>query len=163
MIKDKRGFLLGEETLKMVIAVICIVFLVYLLVAVYLNVTGQQKLKEAQAIVNGEHGIIAEINRLNLGGNYSADGLVVPNPADWYVFSFVGDDKKPNSCIQQNCICICENAFPDLFDWQIKRCDEKGVCSNVGNLQKFEKMKIEKAGIIISINKVNEQIIIEKK
>jgi len=161
--RDKRGFLLGEETLKIVIAVICIVFLIYLLVAVYFNITGQQKIKEAQAILNGEHGIATEINRLNAGGNYSAQGLVVPNPSDWFLFSFIEENAKPNSCIQQNCICVCEEAIPDLFDWQIKRCDEKGVCFNVENLQKFEKIKIEKAGITISIQKLNGKIVITKR
>ena len=161
--RNQRGFLLGEETLKIVIAVICIVFLIYLLVAVYFNTTGQEKLKQAESILKGDNGIVIEMNRVNSGGEYDPQGFHVPNPPGWFIFSFIGEDKKPNSCIGKNCICICEEAFPDLFDWQLKRCDEKGTCANIENLAKFAKIKIEKNGINILIQKVNEQIEIKRK
>lgn len=157
---DKRGFLLGEETLKIVIAVICVVFLIYLLVAVYFNVTGQEKLKQAESSMTTL--IKTEIIRLNTEGNYSGQGRLVPNPSGWFIFSFVGEEKKPNSCAGQNCICICEEAFPDLFDWQLKRCDEKGTCYNAENLKKSEKIKIEKNGVDVLIQKINGQIEIKK-
>lgn len=158
--KNKRGFLLGEETLKVLIAVICIAFLVYLLVAVYLSVTGAEKVKQASESLKDK--IAPEINRINGGETFSEQGIHVPNPSDWYIFSFIGEDKKPNLCLEQNCICLCENAFPDWFDWQIKKCDEKGSCAIVSNLEKFEKIKIEKAGVQISIQKINEQMQIGK-
>lgn len=158
--KNRKGFLLGEETLKIVIAVICIVFLIYLLVAVYFNVTGEQKVKEADASMKSL--LVPEIERINDGGAYNSQGILIPNPSDWSIFSFVGEEKKPNSCMGENCICICENAFPDLFDWQIKRCDKKGVCNSIVNLAKFEKIKIGKTGVQISIQKINEQIQVQK-
>lgn len=161
MTMNKRGFLLGEETLKIVIAVICIIFLIYILVALYFSITGEQNLKFAEN--NMKNLISPEINRIDSGGNYSEQGILIPNPADWTIFSFIGNDQKPNSCVQQNCICICETAFPDLFDWQIKRCDEKGSCSVISNLKKFDKIKIEKAGTAILIQKINGQIEIKKK
>jgi hypothetical protein len=159
--KNKKGFLLGEETLKVVIAVICIAFLVYLLVAVYFSVTGNQKMKEAGASINNL--ISTEIERINNGGTSNTEGILIPNPSDWYIFSFVGDDKKPNSCIEQNCLCICEESFPDMFDWQLKRCDDKGICINVANLEKFERIKIDKAGVQLSIQKVNDKLEIKQK
>jgi hypothetical protein len=157
---NKKGFLLGEETLKIVIAVICIAFLIYLLVAVYFSMTGEENKRLSEAVLTDK--IIPEINRIDGGGEYSVTGVHVPNPSDWTIFSFVGEDKKPNSCVEKDCICICENAFPDWFDWQIKRCDDKGVCKIISNLAKFEKIKIEKSGVQISIQKVNDEIQIGK-
>jgi len=160
MKKNKRGFLLGEETLKMVVAVICIGFLVYLLVAVYFNVTGEQKLKEATLSLNDK--VLPEIIKLNENSEFSSAELHVPNPAGWIILSFVSAEEKPNSCAGQNCICICEEVFPDLFDWQINRCDKKGICGNVVNLAKFGRIKIEKTGIQIMIQKINGEIQITK-
>ncbi len=158
---NKRGFLLGEETLKVVIAVICIAFLVYLLVAVYFSLTGEQKIKEAESTINNL--VAPEIERVNRDGEPNSQGILLPNPAEWFIFSYIGDEPKPNSCIEQNCLCICERVVLDFFNWQIKKCDDKGICINVNNLAKFEMIKIEKAGVQISIEKINEQIQIQKK
>ena len=159
--KNKKGFLLGEETLKVVIAVICIAFLVYLLVAIYFSLTGEQKLKEAESTINNL--VAPEIGRVNSEGEPNLQGILLPNPAEWFIFSYIGEEPKPNSCIEQNCLCICERVALDFFNWQIKKCDDKGVCINVDNLAKFEMIKIEKAGVQISIEKINEQIQIGKK
>lgn len=156
---NKRGFLLGEETLKMVVAVICIGILIYLLVAVYFNVTGEQKMKEADASMNEK--IIPELEKLNTG-EITASEVHVPNPAGWIILNFVSAEEKPNSCIGLDCICICEEVFPDLFNWQINRCDKKGICVNVDGIDKFEKIKIGKAGTNLLIQKVNGRLQISK-
>ncbi len=160
MNKDKKGFLLSSETLKIIVAVICIVFLVYLLVALYYSFTGEEKIKQAESSLKDI--VMKEINRIADGGEYNEQGIHVPNPSDWFIFSFVGDKKKPNLCTGQNCICICEEVFPDWFDWQIKRCDEKGSCNVLPTLKEFEKIKIEKNGIDISIKNVDGSIEIKK-
>ena len=51
--KNKRGFLLAEETLKIIIAVICIVFLVYILVAVYNSHSADKKIEQAKEVLLG--------------------------------------------------------------------------------------------------------------
>jgi len=161
---NKKGFqLLSEETLKIVIAVICIVFLVYILVSLYFSVTGAQETKYAQANINGDNGVAKEISRINVGGTPNEQGFLIPNPNGWHVFSFVGQDKKPNLCTNANCICICRNILIDIFDRQIKECDSKGACAVVSNLEKFNKIKIENSGVFLSIRKVNNLIEITKK
>jgi hypothetical protein len=158
--KNKKGFLLGEETVKIVIAVICIAFLVTLLVLVYLSATGTQKTREATLSI--ENVIQPEIEKLNEGGEANTNGNLIQNPAGWYIFSFVDGDKKPNSCIQENCICICQNILINVFDRQIKSCDEKGICYPVSNLKKFDKIGINNEGTGIFIRKINEFIYISK-
>jgi hypothetical protein len=158
--KSKRGFLLGEETLKIIIAVVCIIFLVILVTSLYFSFTGSQEAKYAEA---SKDLISKEITRINNGGEYNSAGLLVPNPAGWYVMSFFGNDKKPNLCAGQNCFCLCRNILINVFDRQIKECDSKGTCSVVSTLKSFEKIKIENAGTFITIQKINNEIQIAKK
>ncbi|VVB82100.1 Uncharacterised protein [uncultured archaeon] len=161
MAKNKRGFLLGEETVKIVIAVICIGFLVYLLVSIYFSVSDQPKIKEANAIMTSDHGIAKEITRINGGGTPTEQGFLVPNPTGWYLFGFT-EDKKPNLCSGTNCICICSNVLLDVFNAQINECDNKGSCVVVSNLKSFDKIKIGTGGVFISIRNLNNQIVVAK-
>jgi hypothetical protein len=164
--KSKRGNLLTEEVLKIIIAVICIGFLIFLLVSLYFSVTGEQKKKEAEAIMTSDNGLAKEIVRVNQGGMANEQGFLIPNPSGWYIFSFVGEDLKPNLCIGENCVCICENVVINIFNWQkrqINKCDDKGSCTIVSNLKKFDKIKIESKGTYLSISKINNEIEITKK
>jgi hypothetical protein len=158
--KSKNGFLLGEETLKIIIAVICIIFLVILVISLYFSLTGSQDAKYAEG---SKEKIVQEITRVNNGGIPTANGTLIPNPAGWYIMSFLGNDKKPNLCTGQNCICLCRNILINIFDRQIKECDSKGTCFVVPTLKGFDKIKIENSGTFISIQKINNQIEIAKK
>jgi len=158
--KNKRGFLLGEETLKIIIAVICIIFLVILVTSIYFSLTDSQNAKYVQGTKDL---IFQEVTRVNNGGIPSTNGTFLPNPAGWCIFSFTGTDKKPNLCTGQNCICLCNNILINIFDRQIKECDSKGVCFVVPTLKGFDKIKIENSGTFISIQKINNQIQISKK
>ncbi|MCK9595593.1 hypothetical protein M0R19_00180 [Candidatus Pacearchaeota archaeon] len=157
---NKKGFLLGEETLKIIIAVIAIGFLVYLLAALYFSLNSEQKAKEAQASLNDI--LMKEIIRLGSNGTYNEQGILIPNPSGWYILGFTSE-KKPNSCTGTNCVCICENALINIFDAQIKNCDKKGSCVVVPSLKEFAKIKIEKDGTPILIQKLNDFLMITKK
>ena len=48
---DKKGFLLGEETLKIIVAVVCLGFLVYFLSALYFsNANSKEKIQAEETI-----------------------------------------------------------------------------------------------------------------
>ena len=160
---DKKATLLPEETLKVIIAAICIVALIFLLVSLYFAATGGQNKKLAEASLRK---LSNETTRVNDGGAFDSQGILIPNPTGWYVFSFVGSDLKPNLCIEENCVCICEDTKWYNFDWQkklAKNCDDKGSCTVVSNLKKFDKIKIEGGGTVIYIKKVNGEIEITRK
>ncbi len=157
--KNEKGNLLPEETLKIIIAVIGIIFLVFLLTSVYFALTGAQDSKKAEA---SKDIIVNEIQRLNSGGNYSSDGIFIPNPSGWNLISYTSQ-KKPNSCAGQNCFCICKNILIDIFDRQLTECDKNGVCAEVPSMNDFGKIKIENDGTWILIQKINDEIQITKK
>lgn len=164
---NKKGFLLGEETVKIVVAVICIIFLIFLLVSVYYAVTGGQKSKEAAASLNGANGLAKYVESINAGAVPRADGFPVPNPVGWYIFSFVGENKKPNLCTGKNCLCICKkvlvNPFNIFDNRQIQLCDDNGACAVVENLMEFNKIGIDRKITWLLIEKINGQIEIRKK
>jgi len=151
---NHRGFLLGENVLKIVVAVICICFLIYFLVSLYFGKINGENRKQAEATL----GRISEIIK---NTQTSVEEYAPPNPKGWYLFSFV-EGKKPNSCTEKSCLCICDDVI-DFFDRQIKECDKDGVCLIVPNLKKFEAIQIKGGELtILSIKKQDGIVEIQK-
>jgi len=143
--KSKRGFLLASETLKIVIAVICIGFLVYFLVSLYLTSKSSKDLEFAKESLSY---LVDEIK----GGKIEIE---IYNPKNWVIGIWphevdVGgvfgiwttrEERIPKSCSNigwENCICICKSDNPD-------ECDNNGVC-----LENTFEIDIENKSIQIS-------------
>jgi len=159
--KNKNGFLLAEETLKIVIAVICIMFLVYFLTSLYFNKINEEKLKHAKNVLTeANENLEDSIDDVRNSGQ-SKDFPII-NPKSWYLFSFTGKN-KPDSCARKNCLCICDNVV-DILGRQIKECSKEGVCLIVEDLKEFEEIEINPdESLRILIKKVNGKIEILKK
>lgn len=154
--KSKRGFLLAEETLKIVIAVICIGFLVYLLTSLYLKNKDSKDLELAKASL--EH-LVNEINLQHTEVEiYNPKGWVIgvwphdTNSRIWYTAWLMSETKKglPKYCENLNwnsCICICKKNDKN-------KCDELGYClqNNLGLDIKDKSIEIDKLPIILEIN-----------
>ncbi len=154
-LKQKRGDvdILTPEVMKLIIAAICIIGLIALLVGIiYLFISGGNKLNYAKAVMKGENGLTKTIEKINSeGGNASKQ---IPNPSGWGIFSFTATDKKPNSCVGSNCLCICPGLSIGIFkvdERQANKCDSEGICIIVANLKKFDTLIIPKGGTSIFI------------
>ena len=123
---NKRGFFLAEETLKVLVAVICILFLAFFLVSLYNNRKSEQGIKEAEENLERIEDIISILSE---GQTEVQD---IPNPKGWYLYTFV-EEKKPNSCFGDNCLCICKSSI-EIITPQTKKCDEAGRCLIISNL-----------------------------
>jgi len=145
--KNKKGFLLAEETLKIILAVISIGFLVYFLTALYFANQKNEDLEQAEASLERIEKIINSV------GEKSESQDIFPQ--GWYLFSFT-EKGKPNSCAGKNCICICDNVL-DFSNRQITECNKNGACLVVPELNKFDEIEI------IKTNKRLTQISIEKQ
>ncbi len=122
---DKRGFLLAEETLKIILAVIAIGFLAYLLFSIY------SARKEARDLELAKESLEYLVQEINLG----ATEVDIYNPANswWYLVSWPISGEKPLYCENigwEKCLCICkfsvaQETTPSKFS---SLCDDVGVC-----------------------------------
>jgi len=152
---NKNAFLLAEETLKIIVAVICIGFLAFFVASLYFNSVNDQNRVKATASLERIKTVIE---------NTQSTQEVVSDiiPSGWNIISFVGE-KKPNSCGGVNCLCICDDVLITLFDRQLKECDSGGVCEIVRNLIGFEEIKIKKPSSSIEIIKSGGAIRIRER
>lgn len=153
-LKNKRGFLLAEETLKIIIALVCISFLIYFLASLYFAGKEKEQLEFAEA----------SLNHLIEGINSNVESVEIYNPKDWVLTSWPKDTVKswlvyddvikkdiPNSCSNvgwNDCLCLCD----DAFHFEGKDCDNLGLCVQSDYRIVGEKIKIENPPVTLEIN-----------
>ena len=130
MKKNKRGLLLAEETLKIVIAVIAIGFLAYFLFSLYFSFRNSEKLDQAKETLPF---LMGEIE----AGKTSVD---IYNPTGWAFLSWSEENEIPKSCSNlgwKSCICICDIPSVQTSENYRENCENpsKGIC--VENLKGF--------------------------
>lgn len=100
MIKRKKAFLLGEATVKIIIAVLCIVVLIFLIVKLY----------ELYGSSNKENLANAELENILAYGNRAIQEkkemkYLATTVADWWLISSEFGD----FCSGKFCLCLCED------------------------------------------------------
>lgn len=132
LIRNKKAFLLGEETLKIIIAVIAIGLLVFLLFKIYYGGKESEQLDQAQASL--DH-FVSELDS-------GAEIIEIYNPQStgsvdrdfWWFTIFGSEEPLPKACSSygwDRCVCICEGRyFGESSQSLANLCDEKGVCEN---------------------------------
>ena len=161
MKKNKEGFLLAEETLKIVIALIALTFLIYFLMSLYFAKTSEDALERAKnVLIDSDESVKNVIDNLD---DKESREISLPSISDfgkaddWVLFSFISDS-KPNSCARQNCLCICDDALRSKK--QLERCNEKGICLPVPTLRSQVEIELEDALNFIMIEKSGGDIYI---
>lgn len=152
---NSRGMLLVEETLKIIISVIAIGFLIYFLVSIYFSKIQGDEIIQAQA----------DINKLNIAIRAGTASEILNNPVGWNVFSFVGA-QIPDACAKEKCLCICKKNLFDvnifgLYDnTQFKECNEDGACVAVKGLENLKNPIEIKQVTTILISKEDGKVVI---
>jgi hypothetical protein len=137
----KRGFLLAEETLKIILAVIAISFLAYFLISLYLSNQDSKNLEFAKASL--AH-IVEEIN----SGKTEVE---IYNPKGWHISSW--EEGTPLSCSNiglDSCLCICDGK-------NAEDCDDKGTCLE-SEFSIEGDIKIKDPPITLMIDQVNKML-----
>jgi hypothetical protein len=159
--KNKRGLLLAEETLKIILALIGITFLVFLLYTLYMSGDESQDLILAKG----------SIDNLKLQIDSEIDLIEIVGPINWYLHvwphEYIGPLFRipsreilygaPISCNNmdwESCICLCNGESPES-------CDKEGICFE--NKQKFilgakDVIKIKPVPLSFEIDYENKQI-----
>ena len=121
MIKNKRGFLLGEETVKLIIAVISILFLILFIIFLYNNFTKSKELDEAKSSLD-------YLTEQIKSGSSTAELF---NPKEWAIVSFsLEEGNLPDKCSKvgwESCLCICNPAKGNINSRLA--CNLEGTCS----------------------------------
>lgn len=138
LIRDKRGDLLSEYTLKVIIAAISLLLLLYLLFALYASFTNKQNFERAGATLENLNEKMVDARNLNV-----MQSIPLLEPNGWVLLSYISGE-KPGEC-QENCICLCEGIrIRDRWklwwtDSQVEKCNQRGVCKDyTEGLNKFE-------------------------
>lgn len=151
--KNKRAFLLAEETVKIIIALVCISFLVYFLSSLYFSNKHNGDLNLAKASL--EH-LISEINSKSENVDIYNPSSSKYFPGGWIVISFPLGSEKPSSCSKQgwnDCLCICGESTTTLTDSGLAQdCDSSGTCIESDFKIVGKKIRIENPPITLQIN-----------
>jgi len=145
----KRGALLPEEVVKIVISLIVIALLVVLLSKLYFNSVQNKELEQAKASLEN---LIEQI-----GGG--AEEVTIFNPEYLAIMSwpYLAEGKYPKDCSKKSCLCICNipnnhNLLFAAFNRQnvrelfIDECNTLGVC--IENPEEFVISKLDQQGAI---------------
>jgi len=169
-LKSKRGFLLAEQTVKIIIALIGILILVFLLVSLYYSKIKADKQAKAFNTLTGNERIEDNLKQVE-EGKVNPARLQIFEPAGWYIFLFTGEGIKPNSCVGENCICICADVwafniidpFSNERERQTEECDEDGACLIINNLENREDQIEIIRDMYLLIKKENNKIKVLKE
>lgn len=168
----KRGFLLAEFTLKIIVAVLCIALLAFLFFKLYESFTDKSEVEKAGATLTR---VVDGINNAILKGT---DYYVLMSPKDWILL--YSEEGKPLQCQGQRCLCLCEpegtwsaikrcigitNCKDDsyaLFKAQLARCDGAGVCKKIDKMIELPEMiAVNTTGVNFVYN--SDKVVITKE
>jgi hypothetical protein len=136
---NRKANMLAEQTLKIVIATLSLLLLLYLLFALYSNFTQKQNFARADATLQGLDG-----KMIDARNNNEKQAHVLLEPNGWILTSYTSGE-KPDEC-SDNCICLCEaqgtGSWKRAWIWaqnQIEKCNLRGTCKDYSeNLNDFE-------------------------
>lgn len=158
---NKHGFFLAEETLKIILAVIVIGFLIYFLVSLYFSNADEENMQFAESSAKY---IIEQMNA-------QTEEIQIFNPEGWIIISWKTEEEMPMQCSNlgwKNCTCICEDDInsdiPFFENTDLDDCNEESYCFeyskeifiNEGSL------KIDNPPITLEIN-YGDKIEVKKK
>lgn len=143
-LKSNRSAIVLSETMKVILAVLCIILLAILAWKLYTLFTSKTEIEQAKASLN-QIVDVAESLKPGASATYLVTGpFQKPKVYDkwWSIVYFIKNDAKPDSCVNKDCVCVCEiapdyglpiiGAFdgPTKIDQDLRRksCNKMGVC-----------------------------------
>ena len=126
--KSKRGFMLGEYTLKVVIAVLCILLLFFLLFRLYSNSVDERRINMAKATLDS---IEEKMLLAKESGEIQSAVLLNPKASPLGYWNEGEEGLKPPLECEENCLCLCTGTFSRtaIFGGRIVTCNEP-VCKS---------------------------------
>jgi len=157
--RGKKGFLLGEYTLKIILAVLGIVLLLYVLFSLYTTFSGKRDLEKARASLD----YMADFE-MNLAKESGKTEFPIQIPRGWIILTYYDTEKGGLQCRGVYCLCICPEK--GWFSEQEEQCVSKGVCESfdypVTGAEKGINIG-EGVNLVLEYNKEKNSFVIKEK
>jgi hypothetical protein len=127
----EKGILMGEVS-ELLIAVLVLAVLIAGGYKIYSNYTINEESEIAKTRLDIIEG---KIDLIDDRGDFVLQGV----GDDWYLVGFdKGDDEKPDRCLEESCVCVCESSNVGGL---VEACNDrkKGICRNV----EFDRVDVE--------------------
>jgi len=114
-----------SETLKIIIAVLCIALLIYLAYSVYGLFTKKTAFEQAKSSLR-----LLELNVKDIEeGKKNESEILLESPNGWAISAWPYKDERNILCKKKYCVCICpqKGIFSDLEDYMLE-CYKNGIC-----------------------------------
>lgn len=136
---SKKADIVMPEFLKIIIAIACIVLLVFLATNLYGIVIKKTSIEQARATLEG---IVEKVNSFENEEVTKTDYVIV-SPKEW---TLVGVEQKKSSgkCTSDNCLCFCKTE--EYIEKTNEGMDFLIACSSVG-ICKDTKVAMTVAGV----------------
>jgi hypothetical protein len=153
---NKRGFFLAEETMKIILAVICLGFLIFVLGKMYYSYSiGKEEQQAKDTLARIE----TEINSMKEDGQRE---IMIYNPDSWFLVGFSGQE-MPNFCIEKKwntCLCACSKTIKPWVIGIKDKCDNEGTCVYFpGKQLTISQIDLENLPISLSIRQTGNQVV----
>lgn len=144
---DKRGLLMLEQIIKLLIAVIVISLIIYAGVTLFRTYIGRPGEMKAKGTLNK---VVQTLEKANESG--ITEKLLIYTPKGWYIVAFDSDQnenhkfKKPSVMFNKNCVCVCQGGL-------IRKICRSEICREIKmplkkvNEQAFIKIEIKEIWI----------------
>lgn len=119
--KLKKADMMPEEALKILLATLGIVLLLYLAFSFYGIFLDKTKVEQARVVLDDISAKLAIVN-----GNETLSYLIV-SPKDWTIYIFNKTETSPFDCKNSFCLCLCSK-FSVVHSEQAELCDDNGLC-----------------------------------
>lgn len=164
--RNKKGeSLLPEETVKIVIAVVGISFLLFMAYSVYGMFKQDSKVEQAKASLERLSFSLEKVEK----GESALEEVIIESPDDWWILAwpYKENPNKPEQCKKDYCVCICD--IPTVVSQanSLDKCNSGGVCRDVSikikTISSFGNAPLDIREITsVKIYLENGEIIIEK-
>ena len=157
---NKKGFFLAEETMKIILAVICLGFLIFVLGKMYYSYTADKEVQQAKDTLSR---IEKEINSMKEGEKRD---IIIYSPNSWFLVGF-GKQEMPVFCSEkkwESCLCICEKITKlDTFSGKTAKDKCDNICVSFSEKVSAPQIDIENPPITILVSKSSGTISFFKK